>query len=105
MGSRESPSGKPEALKLVGSCVALILTAKLFPRTAWREVGIVIRGPAMRIWMLMLAVPLLPVAVTVTTNIPLACAVPLITPVIAFIVRPGGRPVAPKLVGLLSAET
>ena len=45
------------------------------------------------------------VALSVTGNVPLAAGGPVIAPVELLIVRPGGNPVALKLVGLLVALT
>ena len=43
------------------------------------------------------------VALMVAANVPLALGVPEISPVDALTPNPGGRPIAPKLVGLLLA--
>lgn len=48
-------------------------------------------------------VPTAFVALKVTVKTPVAIGVPEITPVVASIDRPRGRPVAPKLVGTLLA--
>ena len=50
-----------------------------------------------------LPVPVILVAMMVTLVIPAAVGVPEITPVAVFTVRPVGRPVALKLVGVLLA--
>ena len=50
-----------------------------------------------------LPVPVILVALTVTLVIPAAVGVPEITPDAVFTVRPVGRPVALKLVGVLLA--
>jgi len=42
-------------------------------------------------------------ALMVTLDVPAVVGVPEITPVLVFTLRPGGRPVALKLVGLLVA--
>ena len=43
------------------------------------------------------------VALSVTVEIPAACGIPEITPVMVLTDRPAGRPEAPKLVGLFVA--
>jgi hypothetical protein len=48
-------------------------------------------------------VPALFVALSVIVETPPAVGVPEIKPVAVFTVRPAGRPVAPKLVGVLLA--
>ena len=45
-------------------------------------------------------VPLAFVALSVTINVPAVVGVPVMAPVCELTVRPEGRPVAPKLVGL-----
>jgi hypothetical protein len=53
------------------------------------------------------AVPVPPalVALSVTLELPIALGVPVMRPVAAAILRPAGKPVAPKLVGALLAVT
>jgi hypothetical protein len=48
-------------------------------------------------------VPALFVALSVIVETPAAVGVPEIKPDVVFMVRPAGRPVAPKLVGLFAA--
>ena len=50
-----------------------------------------------------LPVPLALLALRLTTNVPLADGVPEITPLAVLMLRPGGKPLAPKLVGLPEA--
>ena len=50
-----------------------------------------------------LPVPAVLVALRVTVEVPAAVGVPEIKPVAVFIDRPAGKPVAPKLVGVLVA--
>ena len=51
----------------------------------------------------LLPVPPIFVAVIVALVMPVEVAVPLITPATGSILKPAGKPVAPKLVGLLVA--
>ena len=50
-----------------------------------------------------LPVPPALVALIVTLYVPAVVGVPEITPVLVFTLKPGGKPVAPKLVGLFVA--
>lgn len=68
-------------------------------------VALVITGAADWTARTRVAVPVPPafVALTLTLDVPELVAVPEIKPVLAFTASPAGKPVAPKLVGLLVA--
>jgi hypothetical protein len=67
--------------------------------------ALVIAGGVGRTVMVSVALPLPPalLALMVELNVPVTLGVPLITPVLVLTLKPVGRPVAPKLVGLLLA--
>jgi len=68
-------------------------------------VGLAIAGAAGLIVRVSVAVPVPPllVALNVTDEVPAAVGVPEIKPLVVFAVRPGGSPVALKLVGEFEA--
>ena len=70
------------------------------------EVALVITGGGREIkTSVAVLVPLALTALRVTLKVPERAVDPLITPVVLLKDRPEGRPVAPKLVGLLRAVT
>src|SRR5687768_10858120 len=103
--SIDSPAGSPDAPKLVGLLVAMSWwkNGRSVPPSA--VAALVNTGMPTPSVMTSgcVAVAAALVALIVALKVPLTVGVPEITPVVVLTERPGGRPVAPKLVGLLVA--
>ena len=99
------PAGSPVALKLVGLLVATIWYVKATPTVPVALVALVMTGEAGLMVRTKVVLPVPPAfaALTVTLEVPAVVGVPEIKPVPVFTVKPAGRPVALKLVGLLVA--
>jgi hypothetical protein len=103
-----NPAGNPEAEKLLGLFVAVIVTLyDAFTIAPGNEVllitGTCCAGPTTRFNCLTGPVPAALDADKLTVKVAAVVGVPLMTPVVGLIVNPGGSPVALKLVGLFVA--
>lgn len=102
-----SPPGKPGAVKVVGELVAAIwygvIAVPTVPLTALPLVMTGMAGKIVNVTGLVPGVGFALVAVTIALNVPIDVGVPVITPVPATTLSPGGKPVALKLVGVLVA--
>ena len=99
------PAGNAVVLKLVGLLVAVIVYENATPTWPLAVRGLVMTGAAGLTVMPSVALPVPPalVALIVTLYVPAVVGVPEIKPVVVFTLKPAGRPLALKLVGLLVA--
>jgi hypothetical protein len=101
------PGGRPVAAKLVGLLAAVIWYKKDCPTNPDADAALEISGDPELIVILTGSVPVAGaalVALTMALKTPTVVGVPEMSPVVVLTVRPGGRPVALKLEGLLVAR-